>query len=98
MPVYGYCPDCGTETVDYQCVACDADEIEKLKDENKRLKNENKQLKQKLKLFREKNKAWEELYGDEDDPVVTWEEWDEEYLWCSECQSWQEGQCICYAR
>jgi predicted RNA-binding Zn-ribbon protein involved in translation (DUF1610 family) len=33
MPVYGECPDCGTETIDYGCVACDANEIVRLKGE-----------------------------------------------------------------
>lgn len=45
----------------------------------------------------DKRDVWEEDYGD-DCSYMTWEEFDENYIWCDECKSYQEGQCICYAR
>jgi len=40
--------------------------------------------------------AWEKEYGD--DPIVTWDEFREKYRWCDQCNSWQEGYCVCYSR
>jgi hypothetical protein len=41
--------------------------------------------------------AWQEEY-DNSDEIVTWEYFKENYLWCARCKSYNEGQCICYAR
>ena len=46
----------------------------------------------------EQREYWEERYGCDKDPLVTWEEFKENYLYCERCKGWVEGQCICYAR
>lgn len=43
----------------------------------------------------EKVLAWQDDYYSSH---VTWEEFDAKYRWCTYCESWQEGFCICYAR
>lgn len=42
----------------------------------------------------EKMLAWQNDYSD----FVEWKEFDDHWFWCEICKSWQEGQCICYAR
>ena len=41
-----------------------------------------------------KHKAWKEEYS----LFITWDSFNEKFLWCDRCESWEEGQCICYAR
>jgi len=47
----------------------------------------------------QKRIAWEELYDDdEDEPIVSWEDFKEDYFQCTRCGNWEDDQCICYAR
>lgn len=46
----------------------------------------------------DKYKEWLDTYGYDDDADVTWEYFRDNYVWCDRCKSYQEGQCICYAR
>jgi hypothetical protein len=43
---------------------------------------------------------WKELYWEEneEDIIVTWEYFNNNYNWCDKCKSYQEESCICYAR
>ena len=60
---------------------------------------DNKELPEKInKHDQEKYKYWKEEYGFEEDPLYSWVEFRDKFLWCNLCKSWQEGQCICYAR
>lgn len=43
---------------------------------------------------REKKAVWEVEYKD----VVSWDDFRDNYYWCTRCKSYQEGQCICYSR
>jgi hypothetical protein len=38
--------------------------------------------------------AWQKEWSD----TMEWSEFLDTYFYCSKCKSWQEGQCICYAR
>jgi len=62
-------------------------------------REERTDTKPKLKLSHEgrRRKVWVEMYGDDDDPITTWEEF-KTFTECSRCGTWQEGQCVCYAR
>ena len=42
----------------------------------------------------EKRQIWEDEFSDS----VTWEEFEENYFWCTECGSYNDSPCICYAR
>ena len=42
----------------------------------------------------EKMVAYQSDYSD----YVLWEDFKENYLYCDRCKSYQDGQCICYAR
>ena len=43
-----------------------------------------------------KRAAYEDRFGDDEE--MTWEKYDAKYFWCERCESYCEGQCICYAR
>ena len=51
-----------------------------------------------LEYLAKKREYWEEVFNIDDDPYPTWEEFADNWLWCNRCKSYQEGQCICYAR
>ena len=40
---------------------------------------------------------WNDEYGDDEDPVVAWEEY-RKRIWCDKCDSYQEAPCMCYIR
>jgi hypothetical protein len=42
----------------------------------------------------DKYSEWYNEYRDD----MTWKEFNEKYIWCDRCKSYQEGSCLCYAR
>jgi len=52
------------------------------------------------KIVKSKYDHWKEDYREEneEDIVVTWEYYNDNYVWCDKCKSYQEGQCMCYTR
>lgn len=48
-----------------------------------------------LKDLRE---VWEDRYGYEEDPLVTWDDFKATYFECSLCGDWVNEPCLCYTR
>lgn len=45
--------------------------------------------------FLEKMIAWQNIHHERD---IAWQDFKNNYFYCTRCHSYQEGQCICYAR
>lgn len=49
-----------------------------------------------LSYEEEKRKEWEDRYGGEEEPFVSWEEFDESYIKCADCGGWDDLSCSCF--
>ena len=78
------------------------EDLEKLREQiNLVLEPKQQKVLNKLKTIKEPSSESDKyafFLKEYSDTGITWEDFNENYLWCDNCKSYQEGRCICYAR